>query len=486
MPFSISVESFGPVLEGRVELGGFTLFYGRPNTGKSYTAKLIHSLIEAVAPRWSVPRGARLGLLDRLGVEPPRLHLLSQGPGRITLIDEVIRLDEVSDVLVRMYSRGLRRLLSRLFEEQWRRLLSNSTIRVETDNAGLIVRGGAVELHLDKRVELHLRVDLLVEDEESPIVLTYSCRSLRCRSILPPPRLIRENELAARVEEAIAVLVAYGFAEKVLGFIRSHYAPYGRSLLAAMSAGLRARSLRSLAARASFIASLLPEPFRGYLELLESSILSSKGASLVGLLRQRGGEALAMLARLLLEGEVELLQDEVGWRLVYRRDGLGLGLSETSAMVSEAVSLLYPLAMLLKSRSPRLLIVEEPESQLHPRAQRMLSWLLVAAARRISILVTTHSDYMLTEAAIAALLSTVERKKAAAILEELLEGGLSRSALDELLDAAGEAAIRVYLFDSGRITETGVERLTENIPTMTEHVYRQLRALRGLYEARRA
>ena len=196
---------------------------------------------------------------------------------------------------------------------------------------------------------------------------------------------------------------------------------------------------------------------------------------------ERGGITLAALAKLLLEGEVELRRDALGWRLVYHHNGIRLGLSETSAMVSEVTSLLYPLATLLKARSPRLLIVEEPESQLHPSSQRLVSWLLMTAARRLAILVTTHSDYVLTETAIAALLSRIERERAAAILRVLLEDKLSRNAIDELINAIRETSMRVYLFDSGRITETSPEKLTESIPTMTEHVYKQLKALQMLY-----
>jgi len=43
-PIEISVENFGPIAEGKIELRQLTVFVGPSNTGKSYMAALIYAL----------------------------------------------------------------------------------------------------------------------------------------------------------------------------------------------------------------------------------------------------------------------------------------------------------------------------------------------------------------------------------------------------------------------------------------------------------
>ena len=77
-------------------------------------------------------------------------------------------------------------------------------------------------------------------------------------------------------------------------------------------------------------------------------------------------------------------------------DGLSLPLRQTSSMVSE----LAPLILFLKYlvRPGDLLIVEEPESHLHPAAQRQLARGIVRLVNAgVRVLITTHSDIMVSQ-----------------------------------------------------------------------------------------
>lgn len=57
---------------------------------------------------------------------------------------------------------------------------------------------------------------------------------------------------------------------------------------------------------------------------------------------------------------------------------------------------MFLLAQLARSRSNSLIVIEEPEAHLHPRAQAALVDLLtdVAKAERKQIVLTTHSDHV--------------------------------------------------------------------------------------------
>ena len=54
------------------------------------------------------------------------------------------------------------------------------------------------------------------------------------------------------------------------------------------------------------------------------------------------------------------------------------------------------LAMLLKPESPALICIEEPELGLHPDALTIIAELLVEASQRAQVVVTTHSDVLVS------------------------------------------------------------------------------------------
>jgi len=54
-------------------------------------------------------------------------------------------------------------------------------------------------------------------------------------------------------------------------------------------------------------------------------------------------------------------------------------------------------AVLLSPNPPSLVCIEEPELGLHPDALSLVAELLVAATQRTQIIVTTHSDALVSE-----------------------------------------------------------------------------------------
>ena len=96
-------------------------------------------------------------------------------------------------------------------------------------------------------------------------------------------------------------------------------------------------------------------------------------------------------------GAVEIKSSDTGYpSFHYRPDGWksDLPLMNTSSMVSE----LAPVVLYLRHvvRRGDALVIEEPESHLHPAMQVAFTRLLAAAVRSgIRIIVTTHSEWVL-------------------------------------------------------------------------------------------
>ena len=102
----------------------------------------------------------------------------------------------------------------------------------------------------------------------------------------------------------------------------------------------------------------------------------------------------------LLEGKIEVKRHspEAYPEFLYRPDQAkeGLRMSHSSAMVSE----LAPLVLFLRSIVKRgdLLIIEEPESHLHPGAQTKIAQTLARLVRAgVYVVITTHSNWLLQQ-----------------------------------------------------------------------------------------
>ncbi|MGY1895850.1 AAA family ATPase [Nocardia gipuzkoensis] len=103
------------------------------------------------------------------------------------------------------------------------------------------------------------------------------------------------------------------------------------------------------------------------------------------------------LEHAVLGGRVERVGSSSDYPEIKFSDQTGMyPLHRTSSMVSE----LATLVLLLKSHvsDGELLIVEEPESHLHPQAQAQLAEVLYEASRKgLKVMLTTHSDYFVSE-----------------------------------------------------------------------------------------
>ena len=83
-------------------------------------------------------------------------------------------------------------------------------------------------------------------------------------------------------------------------------------------------------------------------------------------------------------------------QFVYKQNGVEIPLLRSSSMISE----LAPVILFLRHRVGKgdLLIIEEPESHLHPEAQRGMAKTIVDLIRAgIRVIVTTHSEYFLEQ-----------------------------------------------------------------------------------------
>jgi hypothetical protein len=98
-----------------------------------------------------------------------------------------------------------------------------------------------------------------------------------------------------------------------------------------------------------------------------------------------------------LDGEIKMDSGPTNYpEISYRRRDVSLPLHRTSSMVSELAPVVLYLRYLLGPAD--LLIIEEPESHLHPESQVRLARAVVSLADSgLQVMLTTHSDYFLQQ-----------------------------------------------------------------------------------------
>ncbi|WP_369611174.1 AAA family ATPase [Sulfurisphaera javensis] len=181
--------------------------------------------------------------------------------------------------------------------------------------------------------------------------------------------------------------------------------------------------------------------------------------------RNASDKYVTSIVRSLTELDVGLNEKEVYFRL----DGEVLNVAQVSAIVSEISSLLMPLQTLSK---PALVLVEEPESQLHPAYQVALALVLLSLTDEYKFVITTHSDI------IPLIIGEVIRAKPSKEqIEELLSSvgvSLPADVIEKVEEVIKNAKVKVYYVKDGSVNEADVNEMYRAIPGITEEVMNKI------------
>ena len=408
---TVSVKNLGPIAEGTVDLKPLTIFVGPSNTGKSYMATAIHVLMKAltgdnlVAPKptfvgsdryttkiighlWEVPREdssfgeavwAWAGQLKRDGLDPQQLTVANL-PKDLQA--------ELEQITVREMSKVRSDAISYLNQEHRR---PSAFVTRGTQPADF-----RLTIHRDEPL---LNMDIHMMDEESA-GLDFDISNAE---VEPSPLALLEYE-PERDREPLDIYfeVVSRWVDSLVGKVvdgvpeQSHYLPAARSGIVQGHKVLAADIVRR-SARSGGSTDNIPTL---------SGITTEFLGNLIGLdrrMRRRVTDpamdkAISFIEDEVLHGKIDLDQSAVLplSEIVYlpseaQSESDEFALDETSSMVSE----LAPLILFLKYivRQGDLLILEEPESHLHPAAQRMMARGVVRLVNAgVKVIITTHSD----------------------------------------------------------------------------------------------
>ncbi len=428
-PLSLTVSNFGPIAEANVDLRPMSVFVGPSNTGKSYLAVLIYALHQffgsysgfalnrRVAHRMFLRRppmmipATNIGLsakdVDRLysWTEAERFKIQSAGEVSASPIDSEIP-PEISDLVRRAL--GEFASLSTIFDAEIVRCFgiekTESLVRYAGDNGTANSMRSAVSKEWDDgdvyRYEIGVtkqgtNIKALLPDP-MPIRIMQNLQTPWF--FLSPDDISDQREGNARLHLGALAGVVVSNSVGPLGQA-AHYLPADRA--GVMHAHQVA--VRGLIASASRMVLRPDSPMpvlSGVLgDFLEQLVALASGP--VGLDTQNDDNLARHLERTLLGGAVRVERSQIDYpSFAYRPEGwqYDLPLMNASSMVSE----LAPVVLYLRHvvQPGDTLIIEEPESHLHPQAQIEFTRVLAAAVKAgIRIIITTHSEWVLEELA---------------------------------------------------------------------------------------
>ena len=434
----LKVTNFGPIVEADIELRPLTIFVGPSNTGKSYLAILIYALHIVFATDGDLfqrmflhgldrPRTGRASLPE---LSDEDLHQLFNWLERIPEVAESdtvtsLRRDPIPDGVAGLVRAQLEHTdaVSDSIRDQLARCFG-----VGPDVSQLVrdrSRGGA-------RLEMRA-CETFGDTSSSPFEYRFSLK----RTGSP------KHDLKAIISPTAVMKVGEAISSREWTFFSAlHSTPFRRAVDADEAQERQRTARRVIFALAQFVMSDFAGPVSRnayYLPADRTGVMHAQRAvvgavidraSTAGILHtpavptlsgvmgdflreliqigqsderisSYGDELAAALERDVLNGAVAVERSDANYpSFVYRQQGStrALPMMNTSSMVSE----LAPVTLYLRHHVEPgdTLIIEEPESHLHPAMQAEFALHLARLVRAgIRIIVTTHSEWVLDQIA---------------------------------------------------------------------------------------
>ena len=434
----LEVSDFGPIVEAKLDLRPLTVFVGPSNTGKSYLAILIYSL-QRYFSDLALPYGRRRSYRtlwgawgpdveslteeiknalvemarhrignadtspkrDLIAIPAPVLDFIRSGFDELgnKIRDEISRSFGSTNKIGPLIRRGSRKRARVVFRrrspedlrpvEQRLALSPNRTefrTTISTGNQILVdLKKNRGVAHLLDRMALMLTDNRQDSDRGFDRILVPQLVDSLARSTL------------SNVVGPLQLPAFYLPADRT-GVMHSHSAVVSAVLGSASMAGLRPT------ARTAMLSGVLSDFLQQLIEL-DSPRYRRPG---------RGRDLGKQIEDTILGGSINVEKSKLidYPHFTYRPEGWKehLPLMRASSMVSE----LAPVVLYLRHmvRRDSVLIIEEPESHLHPEMQVKFTRLLAAMVRLgIRVIVTTHSEWILEELSNLVLASKVSKAR---------------------------------------------------------------------------
>ena len=380
----LHVKNFGPIREADVELKPLTVFVGPSNTGKSYLAMLLYSVAKTLGTQHE--RIIRAVVRSGIASLPSNLdewRVAVNSPGIVPIVDRAI--SACAEEIRRIWMDEAKRC----FGAEWdiaANQNSKNPLATSYDN-------GALTLDL-----FDAQKDKLPDAKQFADALISVVEELASEPDFPDIGLAAL--CAGAIYASFGLRFPHGLPDRV-GINDVHYLPATRGGMMHSHRDLAGVILRGAAA---------PEPDTGRLngtsaDFLDKLLNIGDGEMRKNRSRENAADIGGLSRRIedeILSGQIETQISETGYPFFrYRFGGKSKEQRDISLLnASTSVSELAPVILFMRYYLAKgsIFIVEEPESHLHPAAQRKFASVLAGLVKAgVYVVVTTHSDMFLEQ-----------------------------------------------------------------------------------------
>ena len=396
----LGVENFGPIAEAKnIEFKPMTVFVGPSNTGKTYLAVLLHTLLRSkpnsYLSGWESTRtNQRSAVAERPGdygnlVDDIKKLFFSGSPRHLHQVAKFfIPFDDFSEATQRFIRDRTTRSFADYNDDANRNVSSMFGVEM-ISNLTRSERSPSHSMHLEfADVERNFRTDLIGKTNE----IDLSDQDLWLwRELIND---VRRNEFA---ESANDPMLAFDLSRVIEGFIHnqfrnmkdSFYFPAGRTAM-----------FNNRFRIASEMLGEKPDRSRRPFDLLVNDfirmLLLGAGSDLRDPMYETETKIATNFEAIMLPGKIVPLESPVWPEFEFEIGGIRIPIERASSMVTELASI--PLTIGAHVNVGDLLIIDEPEAHLHPAAQQQMAAALAFMVRSgLRVLITTHSHYMVEQ-----------------------------------------------------------------------------------------
>lgn len=395
----IGVKNFGPVEKAEIDLRPLTVFVGESNSGKTYLSALIYALHHTFEgfPRfpWSISSifyglrhyyfGSHLSSPIGIKLKPEKNEEFLNTLEKLNNVKQPFKFSDLPQYMCSQLELGLKD--STVLKEELKRCFDLESI----SNLAKFTRNKSSRLSISLKVcdgkQNIWNFDMYCSGSK----ITVDGSANQDLVILSGSKKKLQETLG--VEELMVYLDSTTFRGRAGN---SYYLPAARSGIM-QSHGVIASSLVERATRIGL--ERFPEitTFSGMIADFLKFIINYKD-------RKRTSNQIIKIAEKLekdvLGGEIKISRPSPSAypEFLYhpQKSNRDLRMNQSSSMVSE----LTPLVLFLRGIVKRgdTLIIEEPESHLHPGAQTQIAITLARLVRAgVRVIITTHSDWLLQQ-----------------------------------------------------------------------------------------
>ncbi len=367
----VQIKNLGPLKQAEFTLGDLTIICGLNNTGKTYATYALFGFLSLRNQVFTIP--IKEEELD---------HLFAEGTTRLDLTTYIAQAEHILQEGCLKYTEQLPTVFaasSKRFEQTKFQIQLNSNEIHLLDHYEQSISSGSAELFsiTKGKGSTELVVTLLGEKSKIGIpkevvgqFISDALKEILFRPLFPNPFIVSAERTGAvifRKELNFArnrLLEEISKADKKVDPIRFLFKVYQDYALPVKINVDFTRELEALAKRSSFIAEKHPDLLRDF-------------ADIIG-------------------GEYTVTENDELYYLPKSKRGVKLSMDESSSAVRSLLDIGFYLRHVVQQDD--LLMVDEPELNLHPENQRRVARLFARLINiGIKVFITTHSDYIIKE-----------------------------------------------------------------------------------------